>query len=168
MQPTRQPSAEPPRPPVFPRRLALTYKQRVGLPLLVAIPVLTLFGLFGERSATLSASTKSIEMSVRYPTRFRYRQIQPLEITVRNLSPRVIDTVDVSIDTAYITRFSSVRIEPAPRRAFVISLIDMRPGEARLVAGELWGQEYGRHVGRITASTRVDTATVVVRTLVFP
>jgi len=155
-------------PPPTTRRLALTRKQQLGLPLLALIPILTLFGFFGERSATVHASSAAIAMSVRYPERFRYRQVQPLEITVRNSSSHAIDTIEVSLDTAYITRFSSVRIMPDPDRAFVVQLIAVRPGESRLVAAELWGEQYGRHRGRIVVRTPNDSAAVIVQTLVFP
>ena len=155
-------------PPPTTRRLALTRKQQLGLPLLALIPILTLFGFFGERGATVHGSSAAIAMSVRYPERFRYRQVQPLEITVRNSSSHPIDTIEVSLDTAYITRFSSVRIVPDPDRAFVVRLIAVRPGESRLVAGELWGEQYGRHRGRIVVRTPNDSAAVIVQTLVFP
>ena len=65
-------------------------------------------------------------------------------------------------------RFSSVRIEPAPRIAFVVTLTDVRPGDSRLISAELWGEGYGRHYGRISATTRSDTAAATVRTVVFP
>src|SRR5881275_2111873 len=105
--------AEPPRAPAITRRLALTRKQLIGLPLLAAIPILTLFGVFGEQQSSLHAASRSVDMRVRYPTRFRYRQIQSLEVTVRNTSDQTIDTISVSLDTAYISGFSSVRIDPA-------------------------------------------------------
>jgi hypothetical protein len=160
--------AEPPRAPSIARRLALTRKQVIGLPLLGAIPILTLFGVFGEQRSSLHAASGSVEMSVRYPTRFRYRQIQSLDITVRNTSDETIDTIGVSLDTAYISRFSSVRIDPAPRSAFVVALTGVRPGESRLISAELWGERYGRHEGHIAAIARSDTAVATVRTIVFP
>jgi hypothetical protein len=152
----------------MPTRLALTRKQYVGLPLLAVIPVLALFGVFGERRADASSSSHVLEMRVRYPSRFRYRQIESLDVTVRNISSRTLDTVSVSIDTAYVTRFSSVRIEPTPREPFVVALINLRPMETRLVTAELWGERYGSHNGRISASAQADTVSTLVHTFVFP
>jgi len=159
---------EPPPPPQTSPRFAFTRKQYLGLPLLIAIPVLTLFGVFGERRDVARASSRSVEMTVRYPSRFRYRQVQSLDVAVRNVSGRALDSVSVSLDTAYISRFSSVRIEPAAQVAYVVSLTDLKPMESRLVTAELWGQRYGSHTGRIVAATRADTARIVIRTLVFP
>jgi hypothetical protein len=161
-------ASEPPRPPTTRTRLALTRKQYLGLPLLATIPVLALFGVFGERRADASSASHVLEMRVRYPSRFRYRQIESLDVTVRNISGRTLDTVSVSIDTAYITRFSNVRIEPAPREPFVVVLIHLRPMESRLVTAELWGAQYGSHSGRISASAQADTVSTLVNTFVFP
>lgn len=163
---TRQP--EPPAPPAHVRRLALTRKQWVGVPLLLAVPVLTLLGTFGESRAIARAASPTLALTVRYPSRFRYRQIQPLELTVENRSGQPMDSVRVSLDTAYITRFSSVRIDPAPQRDFVVRLDGVRPGESRLVAAELWGERYGVHRGRVVAATTTDSVAVDVRTVVFP
>jgi len=77
---------EPPPPPQTSPRFAFTRKQYLGLPLLIAIPVLTLFGVFGERRDVARASSRSVEMTVRYPSRFRYRQVQSLDVAVRNVS----------------------------------------------------------------------------------
>lgn len=155
-------------PPQTRRRIALTRKQRIGIPLMTLIPLLALLGAFGERSATLEAASASLAVSVQYPVRFRYRQTEPIEIAVRNLSSRILDTIDVSLDTAYITRFANVRITPEPRRAFTVELTGVKPGEQRLVAADLEGEHYGRHHGRIVVSVPNDSITVIVRTLVFP
>ncbi len=159
---------EPVGPPVTAPRLSLTRKQYLGLPLLAAIPVLTLFGVFGESRHSVRAASAALEMTVRYPSRFRYRQIQSLEVTVRNRSTRALDTVSVSLDTSYITRFSSVRIEPAPRDAYVVKLPNLQPDESRLVSAELWGEHYGSHGGRIWAAAGTDTVSSIIRTIVFP
>jgi len=161
-------SIGPSAPPQIRRRFALTRKQRIGVPIVTLIPVLALFGFFGERGATVNATSELLALSVHYPERFRYRQVQPLEVTVRNLSAHVIDSIHVSLDTAYITRFSSVRITPAPSNAFTVTLVGVKPGEQQLVSAELWAQDYGRHRGRIVAATPNDSAAVTIRTLVFP
>jgi hypothetical protein len=158
----------PPLPPTIDRRFSLTKKQWVGLPFLAAIPILTLFGVFGERRAETGAQSSTLAVSVRYPERFRYRQIQALDITVKNLTRAEIDTVHVSLDTAYITRFSSVRIEPEPLGAFVVDLLHVKPQESRLVSAEVWGERYGRHHGRILVVANGDTVGVSLSTLVFP
>ena len=161
-------NAAPPQPPTTTRRFALTRKQVVGLPLIAAVPLLCLFGLFGESSARTTATSRAFVVAIKYPSRFRYRQFEALEITVRNRSAQPIDTVRVWLDTAYITRFSSVSIVPTPRRAFIVDLIQVQPGESRLVDAELWGEQYGWHSGQIIVSAHGDTATATISTFVFP
>ena len=161
-------SIGPTAPPQTRRRIAFTGKQRIGIPLLTLIPLLALLGVFGERSTTLEGISASLAVSVRYPVRFRYRQTEPLEIVVRNLSPRVIDTIDVSLDTAYLTRFTGVRLTPEPKTAFLVQLTRVGPREQRLVAAELQGEQYGRHQGRLVVSVANDSIVLTLRTLVFP
>jgi hypothetical protein len=146
----------------------LTKKQVFGLPLIAAVPLLCLLGFFGESSAVTNTASTRFQVVIRYPSRFRYRQFEGLEISVRNRGARAIDTVHVWLDTAYITRFSSVRIDPIPERAFMVDLLHVLPGESRLVAAELWGERYGRHTGRIIVSTNDDTAIATISTFVFP
>lgn len=165
---TEHDPAEPPPPPVVAPRLSLTRKQLVGLPLLAAIPLLTLLGVFGEKRADTSAVSPGLEMRIAYPSRIRYRQIGLLEVRVRNVSGRTLDTVALSLDTAYVSRFSSVRIDPAPQIAYVVSLTQLKPQETRLVAAELWGQDYGSHEGRIVATTKGDSVSAAINTFVFP
>ena len=135
---------------------------------MVVIPILALFGVFGESQTRARATSASLDMMVSYPSRFRYRQVQSLHVTVRNLSSTVADTVKVAFDTAYISRFSGVRFDPAPKAAYTVDLTDLKPSDSRLISVELWGQGYGNHRGTIVARHGTDSAIVHLRTLVFP
>jgi len=162
------PDPSPPRAPSIEPRIQLSWKQRIGFPIMVVIPILALFGVFGESQTRARATSASLDMMVSYPSRFRYRQVQSLHVTVRNLSSTVADTVKVAFDTAYISRFSSVRFEPAPKAAYTVDLTDLKPSDSRLISVELWGQVYGNHRGTIVARHGTDSAMVHLRTLVFP
>jgi hypothetical protein len=158
----------PPRAPSIEPRIRLTLKQRIGLPIMVAIPILALFGVFGESEAHARATSASLEMIVAYPSRMHYRQVQLLQLSVRNLASSVADTVKVAFDTSYISRFSGVRFDPAPKSAYVVDLTDVKPSESRLVSVELEGQVYGSQRGVVVARRGTDSAMVHLRTLVFP
>jgi len=158
----------PPPAPSIDRKVELSWKQRIGFPILIAVPILALFGMFGESRAHAHATSGSIDLEVSYPARFRYRQVQSMRVSIRNLSPVVADTVKVAFDTAYIGRFSSVRFDPATKTAYTVDLTDIQPSESRLVSVELWGQDYGNHRGTIVARHGSDSAIVHLRTLVFP
>ena len=135
---------------------------------MLVIPIAALFGLFGERTALARAKSAGLDVVVSYPERFRYRQLQPLRLTVRNLSAQPIDTLTVSFDTSYISRFSSVRFDPPVRKTYAVELTDVKPMESRFVAVELWGQDYGIHRGIIVVRGGTDSAVVHVRSFVFP
>jgi|ERR1700674_1516131 hypothetical protein len=157
----------PPAPSISPK-IELTRKQRIGIPILLAVPILALFGVFGETQAHAHTTSGSIDVEVSYPARFRYRQVQSLYVSVRNLSPIVADTIRVSFDTAYVSRFSSVRFDPAAKSAYTVELTDVKPTESRLISVELWGQDYGSHRGTVVARHGNESAIVHLKTLVFP
>ena len=163
---------EPPRPPDPPpigRRLDLGALQLVGLPLLLALPVLALLGTFGERSATATARAGDVRLDVHWPTRTRHERIHRMDVVVRNVSTRALDTVTVAIDTAYLAGFSAVSVTPGPVDAWRVELAGVGPGEARRVAVEMDASRYGRLSGHVTATAAgADTARVAVSTLVFP
>jgi hypothetical protein len=160
--------SELPRPPSIPPRLQLSRKQWIGFPIILAVPIIALFGLFGERTALARVKSASLEVAASYPERFRYRQVQPLHLSVRNVSTQTLDTITVSFDTAYISRFSSVRFDPPAKKAYAVELTNVKPMESRFVAVELWGQDYGMHRGTIVARAGTDSAVMRVKTFVFP
>jgi hypothetical protein len=162
------PDPSPPRAPSIEPRIHLSWKQRLGFPIMLVIPILALFGVFGERDAHARAKSASLEMIVSYPSRMHYRQVQLLQVTVRNLSSTVADTVKVAFDTSYISRFSGVRFNPSPKTAYTVDLTDVKPSETRLVSVELEGQVYGSQRGAVVARHGTDSAMVHLRTLVFP
>ena len=155
-------------PPEVPLRVSLTIRQWIGLPLIAAIPLLAILGLFGERAADVTAHSASLSVRVTYPVRFRYRQVQQLRVTVRNNSPATLDTVLVSFDTAYISRFSNVRFDPSPIAAFVVPIRRLAPGAVGDAFAEVYGEQYGRNRGRIVVTTRGDSVVIPVSTFVFP
>lgn len=160
---------QPPPPPEIDRRFRLYPWQWVGLPILVLIPVLALFGVFGHTRGAARAMTSALELDIQYSTRYRFKEIQPMYVRVRNRSDRTLDTVTVAFDTAYVARFSTVTFRPDISRSFEVELTDLRPGEVRLVAVELQGEMYWRHQGLVSSwHAGGDTASARVSTFIFP
>jgi hypothetical protein len=165
--PERSRDALPPIPAIR-RRILLSKKQKFTLPFLFAIPCLALFGVFGERAEHTTMSVSTLRADVTYPSRLRYRQTQPLTVRIRNQSTGPLDTVFVSFDTAYITRFSSPAFYPAPLVAYTIPLYDLQAGEQRLVQVALNGDTYGRHAGKIVVRSRNVQMAAPISTITFP
>lgn len=153
-----------------PRRLRFYRFQWVGLPLLFLLPILALLGVFGETRGSADDMGAEIALRVEYPTRYRYKQIHPVEVAVENTSARTLDTVVVAFDPAYVRRFSTPAFIPSPTEPFEVELLDVRPGEVRRVWAELQGEHYGRHRGTIEAyqAGGTDTTSVSVSTFIFP
>lgn len=169
--PTIQPSevAPPPQAPEMDRTIDLPPKRWLGIGMLALIVGLAAFGVFGERRGAAQGRSASLDLRVEYPTRFRYKQIDPLRIFVTNRSARPIDTLTVSFDTAYIAPFSNVTFTPSASRAWEVQLAGVRPGETRRIQVGLQAERYGHHTGAVAAFfAGSDSAKAEVGTFVFP
>jgi hypothetical protein len=149
-------------------RIRLTRKQWIGVPVLALVPILALLGVFGDRQKTIAITSPSLGITINYPERMRYRQSELLEISVLNRGQRALDTVLVSVDTSYLSRFIGVRGTPPPTTDFSVPLFDVHPGESRLLSVELTGNRYWRHPATVSATTGRERTTVAFSTLVFP
>ena len=162
-------TARPPEPPEVARRIALHPGQAIFLALLTLFVALALFGAFGSTQATAHASGPGLELAVEHPARFRYREVAPIRITLRNTSGRPLDTVRVRLDEAYVSAFSNVTFTPSPQGAWEVVLTDVEPGEVRLISGELQAERYGRHRGTVTVTARgLRPLALDVATFTFP
>lgn len=159
---------DPPDAPSVRRSITLYRFQWLGLAVLVAIPVAALAGVFGERWAVVTAESTSLEVSIRYPTVFRYKMLNSIDVHVHNRGTSVLDTVTVALDTAYAGRFSTVTAVPSFTRSFEIDVIDVQPQETRFVRIEIQGEEYWSHSGDLTVAAHGDTVRVSLSTMIFP
>jgi hypothetical protein len=159
---------DPPEAPDTPRRPRLYRAQWIGLPLIIAFPLLALLGVFGERWHTQRVESGALDVSVRHPTVFRYKMIDAIEVHVRNRGAQPIDTATVSLDTAYAGRFSTVTAIPSFDGAFDIDLAALQPGESRRVRIEIQAERYWTHRGELTVAAGTDTVRAALTTRVFP
>lgn len=164
---TSEDLAEPPEPPEAPRRIRLYPFQWVGAGVLAIFPLLAVFGVFGESMRRVETATPTLGIDVRYPSRFRYKQIQQIEIWIRNRSGSPLDTVRVRLDSAYARYFSTLKAIPSFDQAYTLPVTGLAPGEVRLAIVELQAERYGRHTGLLQV-TATDTADVRLSTFVFP
>jgi hypothetical protein len=160
---------KPPQPPEVGRSLKFHWYQWVGIPLIFLVVALALFGVFGESFDEAAAGGEVLSMRVEYPSRFRYKQINPIRVWVTNRTTQPIDTATVSFDEGYILEFSNVSFIPSAKRPFQVEVTDLKPGETRLVLAGLQAEQYGRHAGEIAATAGgPDTVRARVSTLVYP
>lgn len=153
-----------------PRRFRLYPFQWVGIPLIMLVPLIAIFGLFGETFTEVRTSGADLDLRVAYADRYRYKQINTFEIHVTNRTGSGLDTVLVRVDRAFVRRFSTIVTIPTPTIPFEFELTNVRPGEERLVWMEMQGEQYGRHEGSVTAVVAGDTDSVQVQlaTTIYP
>ena len=159
----------PPEGPDVERRVRLLKFQWIGIPILLLLPiVLAATGLLGERWATRTATAGPLDVSVQWPTSIRYKQLNDIQIHVRNRSAVTLDTIDIEVDTSYASRFSTVQAIPSFERAYALALTDVRSGSSALGIIELQAERYGRHTGMVTISAGRDTIRIPLHTTIFP
>lgn len=128
--------------------------QLIGIPLMMLIPILALFGVFGETVHEVTESGRELEMHVRFPARFRYKMIDSITVSVRNASNQPIKSIHITFDRAYIESFSTVTFIPSVKQVtetvYIVELTDLRPGEVQVVSLSVQAEKYGNHQGVIT------------------
>lgn len=158
------------RAPEEPRRFRLHRFQWIGMPLILLVPLLALFGLFGETRDHVEEVGSELAVDVEYATRYRYKQINWVETVVENRADSLLDTVVVDFDPAYVSRFSTYQFIPSPTEAFRVELVGMKPRERRIVWAELQAEQYGRHEGTLDVYRKGggDTVRVQLSTFIYP
>lgn len=121
---------------------------------MMLIPILALFGVFGETVHEVTESGRELEMHVRFPARFRYKMIDSITVSVRNASNQPIKSIHITFDRAYIESFSTVTFIPSVKQVtetvYIVELTDLRPGEVQVVSLSVQAEKYGNHQGVIT------------------
>lgn len=158
----------PPAAPALPRRLRFTTVQRAGLPVLFVIPVLALFGVFGERFGDVRGDAPGVSVAIHYPTTVHYRQPLALSIRVTNTSDRTADSVTVSLDPRFMKAFTGVTFSAPLSGPYAVRLQQLRPGETRTISGQVEGDRYWRSSGDVSVEGPEGRVTLPVSTFVFP
>lgn len=159
---------DPPDAPETRRRLSLNVSQRVGLPVLLAIPLLALSGLLGEREATADDANGSLNVEARWPATLRYRTSGSLALRIRNLAHMQLDSVVVRIDSAWTAGFSELNAVPPFRDVFELVVLDLPPGGDARVLIEFNAQRYGHHQGDLRLSSGLDSLRIPIGTRILP
>lgn len=164
---------KPPEPPEIKRKFQFYLIQWIGVPLLMVIPILALFGVFGESFQKANASNAEFDMTVEYPSRFRYKMTNPVEVSLTNKSSRPIQNLTVDFEHSYISKFSEVQFTPQPKEvtgdSYKIELTEIMPGETRRVSASLQGEHYGSHQGFVRAKSESGSGSEVqMETFIFP
>jgi hypothetical protein len=168
-----QEDPQPPQPPQITRQIRVAPLQKVGVPLLLLVPLLAILGLFDESLTTVSASNSHLSIQVEHVTRTRNGQHNPISIRITNLSSQSPVTATVYIDRAYLDHFSDRQFTPQATRltdtVYEVVLPDLQARETRAIAVESQVEDPGWHTGIISATVSGgEPVQVTVRTFIFP
>jgi hypothetical protein len=164
--------SQPPQPPDFERRFQLFPFQKVAIPLLLLVPLLALFGIFGETTATAASHAESLTLEVDYPDRMHSGMGNELSIQVINTGTQDLPTVQVEIPQSYLASFDHLQFTPdvtqISNRAATIELHDLIAGSSQFILIRFDGLWVGSHTGEIVARAETAEVSIEIRTFVFP
>lgn len=167
MKPGGETEARPPTPPPFERRVVLEWPRLAGLVLMMAVPVLALAQLLGDRVQRREVRKGDWILGADVPV--CARDGDPLHITVnlsRESAKRAEPMADVRISADYLGRFTEVRRKP------VHFALGEESGEADAVAPvviELTPDRSGWARGRLDVTTETgERLELELNTFVFP
>lgn len=145
----------------------------MGVALLLAVPTLAVLDVFGPNSHTVAETMPGLVMQVKYPTRFRYKTLNTLDIALKNTSNRPLAPVTVAFDRDYISFFSEVQFTPSAESVtatdYRVKINDIPPGQVRRVSVSLQADHYWLHHGNIRVLVNGSPGMLVpVNTFVFP
>lgn len=136
---------------------------------MILLPLLALLGVFGREESVVRRSSTELMLEVRYSSRLRYKQSNPLVVTVTNISGRPLSHVSVSCDSAYFAAYDNLMFIPEAQRPYVIPVGSLAPGEQFRIRIDGQPEERGSNTGYITARTDGGKpTTVTLQTFVFP
>lgn len=167
---------QPPQPPEIEKKALFHREQWIGIPLLMLLPLLALFGVFGESRSEAEESNEVLAVHVEYPTRNRYALSDSLEVEIENRSAQEPISVTVKISEAYISNFTGVTFEPSVEQIsdgfYEVEAQAVEAGETRLVSVELKAWKYGRHEGQVIVTaegaSEITAITIPIHTFIFP
>ena len=169
---------DPPSAPEIQRRVSFNGAQLAGLVFIAAVPVLAVTGLFGISRRTVTGTSEQVTVTVDYPVTQRFKVRQPFVIDVANTGTAPLASVEVRLDTAYVSAFSDVAFTPGPdvidEGDLVFTLQALEPGTTRRIKAEMQAQIAWQHGGQLSWTsfaedgTSVDSGAVEFTTMIWP
>ncbi|MEX2536688.1 MAG: hypothetical protein WD273_13915 [Trueperaceae bacterium] len=164
---------QPPEAPQIERRINLSRDQLIGIPILVLIPLLALFGVFGVSESRGTREGESVALAVEYSSRTRLRAAHSLVIEVTNRLDRPLTGVVVEVDRNYVEKFSQATFTPSAstvnETAYRVDLDPIPASATRVVTVDLKPVRYWSHSGTVTVSaTESNEVEFEFATFVFP
>lgn len=167
------PVPTPPQPPNMPRRILLSTFQFLFLPVLVLLPVLAFFGVFGLAKVTNTVEAGPLAVTAEYPRRIRYGVSDGARIRISNDGATPVSGVRLAIGRDWLEHFGNVSFVPSPFELtadeYRFELGDIPAGESRLIVVELTADGYLDRSGAVTVTGEATgSAHLELTTFIFP
>jgi hypothetical protein len=147
---------EPPQAPTFKRKLRFYFYQYLGLPLLLLIPVLAIFGVFDQALTRQEQTGDEVSISIDYPSHYRYERAGTIRIHVQNNREESIPLLSIEISKVYLEHFRELHFVPDVSHmnleSYIIELTEILPGTSQGIRIDLQANDYGVHTGFILAT----------------
>jgi hypothetical protein len=158
--------------PIKARFLMYPY-QWIGLPLLLLIPILALFGVFDRNETSVTQQSDALTLNVESFTLNRYKMSGYIAVTVENTGDVPLSEVTVSVSRSYIEAFADVSTSPPithiTDEQYVFVLPALEAGQTHTIDIQFLADRYGVHKGTVEAQINAgETVQVAVQTLVLP
>jgi hypothetical protein len=166
-------SKQPPAPPQFKPKFQIYGYQYIAIPILILVPLLAVFGVFGTTYASVESAGERARLRVDYPERVFTGESNEMAIHIRHVGTGDMTGIELWIDQSYLEQFTDVRFTPdittLTDEYAIIALENLAQSETRLVTIELAGHAVGSHEAEIRLrADGTEEATVRFSTLVFP
>jgi hypothetical protein len=128
------------------RRLHFTRMQALGVPLLVAVPLIGFSGIFKGNAVQHSVSLAGTTLDVRYPLKMQAGERSSVKATITNDSDKPAE-LKIKVSRGISEGFTSVRYKPQPagydQHHAVFYFPNVRPKESRSIEVELRADQAG-------------------------
>ena len=112
------------------------------------------------------ASSRSVDVIVRYPEHMGRGGMDSLSIDIRNVTARALDDVVLLLDSAYVPAWKGALASGA-RGGYAIRLEAIAPEESRTISARVPVlREEGVQWGRVAVAVGADTVSIRLRTVI--
>ncbi|HRE81778.1 MAG TPA: hypothetical protein PLN52_12050 [Opitutaceae bacterium] len=158
-----------------PRRVLLSWSQIIGCLLLLAIPILSVLGVLGDRRNHSSARAGDLVLEADVPACARYGTTTRVTLKLSGFRPEFGDPrLEVVMDRTYLSRFSSLKASSplggvSTNDVTFLPVTSVGEGDSVVLELEITPEEYGWAKGRILVRRGLEPAvSVFIKTLILP
>jgi len=123
--------------------------QWIGYLFLLTLPVLSIFGYFDENMMTEKTESHGLEMSINYPSKLRYGEMENLRIEVRNNTKEIFSHISISLSRNYLENFEEITFTPNVNKDYLVSFESIPKNQSRYVDIQIKGKKFGNSKGQV-------------------